>query len=97
MVTLHSGKQIIIDNKRIASKEEAVAISQEEAFKNTLTYQVLKKHNHSDNMEHLQIQFDSMGVYDNTYVGILQTAYASGLKEFQCPVYLPTAITAFVQ
>ena len=33
MVTLHSGKQIIIDNKRIASKEEAVAISQEEAFK----------------------------------------------------------------
>ena len=85
MVTLHSGKQIIIDNKRIASKEEAVAISQEEAFKNTLTYQVLKKHNHSDNMEHLQIQFDSMGVYDNTYVGILQTAYASGLKEFPMP------------
>ena len=63
MVTLHSGKQIIIDNKRIASKEEAAAISQEEAFKNTLTYQVLKKHKHSDNMEHLQIQFDSMGVY----------------------------------
>ena len=85
MVTLHSGKQIIIDNKRIASKEEAAAISQEEAFKNTLTYQVLKKHNHSDNMEHLQIQFDSMGVYDNTYVGILQTAYASGLKEFPMP------------
>lgn len=52
MVTLHSGKQIIIDNKRIASKEEAAAVSQEEAFKNTLTYQVLKKHNHSDNMEH---------------------------------------------
>ena len=48
MVTLHSGKQIIIDNKRIASKEEAVAISQEEAFKNTLTYQVLKKHNQSN-------------------------------------------------
>ena len=85
MVTLHSGKQIIIDNKRIASKEEAAAVSQEEAFKNTLTYQVLKKHNHSDNMEHLQIQFDSMGVYDNTYVGILQTAYASGLKEFPMP------------
>ena len=36
-------------------------------------------------MEHLQIQFDSMGVYDNTYVGILQTAYASGLKEFPMP------------
>jgi len=36
MVTLHSGKQIIIDNKRIASKEEAVAISQEEAFNTDL-------------------------------------------------------------
>ena len=36
-------------------------------------------------MEHLQIKFDSMGVYDNTYVGILQTAYASGLKEFPMP------------
>ena len=36
-------------------------------------------------MEHLEIKFDSMGVYDNTYVGILQTAYASGLKEFPMP------------
>ena len=81
MVTLHSGKQIIIDNKRIASKEEAVAISQEEAFKNTLTYQVLKKHNHSDNMEHLQIQFDSMGVYDNTISEIHgQAAYTRSHK-----------------
>ena len=50
-----------------------------------LTYQVLEKHNHSGDMEHLQIKFDSMGVYDNTYVGILQTAYASGLKEFPMP------------
>ena len=36
-------------------------------------------------MKNLEIQFDSMGVYDNTYVGILQTAYASGLKEFPMP------------
>ena len=42
----------------------------------------------SGNMEHLQIQFDCMGVYDNTYVGILQTAYASGLKEFPMPLSL---------
>ena len=46
---------------------------------------MLENHNHGDSMEHLEIKFDSMGVYDNTYVGILQTAYASGLKEFPMP------------
>ncbi len=60
-------------------------IPEEQAKANTLTYQIMEKHNHSGNMEHLQIQFDCMGVYDNTYVGILQTAYASGLKEFPMP------------
>lgn len=85
MVTLHAGKHYILNNQRIASLDEAAGISQEEARKQTLTYQVLKAHNHSDNMEHLEIRFDSMGVYDNTYVGILQTAYASGLKEFPMP------------
>lgn len=85
MVTLHKGQQFLLNNERLASKEEIAGISQEEAVKNTLTYQVLEKHNHSGNMEHLQIRFDSMGVYDNTYVGILQTAYASGLKEFPMP------------
>ncbi|WP_412710626.1 hypothetical protein [Clostridium sp. AF37-7] len=68
MVTLHEGKQFIINNDHIASAEEAAKLSEEAAKKETLTWQVLSKHNHSDNMEHLEIQFDSMGVYDNTYV-----------------------------
>lgn len=85
MVTLHEGKQYIVNNDHIATAEEAAKLSAEEGKKQTLTYQVLEKHNHSDNMEHLEIKFDSMGVYDNTYVGILQTAYASGLKEFPMP------------
>ncbi len=85
MVTLHEGKQFIIDNERIATTEEAANLSEEEGRKETLTYQVLAAHNHSGNMKNLEIQFDSMGVYDNTYVGILQTAYASGLKEFPMP------------
>ena len=85
MVTLHEGKQFIIDNERIATAEEAAKLSEEEGRKETLTYQVLAAHNHSGNMKNLEIQFDSMGVYDNTYVGILQTAYASGLKEFPMP------------
>ena len=85
MVTWHEGKQIIIDNERIATAEEAANLSEEEGRKETLTYQVLAAHNRSGNMKNLEIQFDSMGVYDNTYVGILQTAYASGLKEFPMP------------
>ncbi len=84
MVTLHAGKHYIVNNERIASVDE-VNIPEEEGKKDTLTYRVLSKHNHSGDMQHLQIQFDSMGVYDNTYVGILQTAYASGLKEFPMP------------
>ena len=85
MVTLHEGKQFIIDNSRIATAEEAANLSEEEGRKETLTYQILAAHNHSGDMKNLEIQFDSMGVYDNTYVGILQTAYASGLKEFPMP------------
>lgn len=85
MVTLHEGKHFILNNNEIISEKKAVGISSEEGRKQTLTYQVMKKHNHGDSMEHLKIKFDSMGVYDNTYVGILQTAYASGLKEFPMP------------
>lgn len=85
MVTLHEGKHYILENERIVRLEEAEGIEPEQAKKQTLTYQILEKHNHSGNMEHLEIKFDSMGVYDNTYVGILQTAYASGLKEFPMP------------
>ena len=59
MVTLHEGKQFIINNDHIASAEEAAKLSEEAAKKETLTWQVLSKHNHSDNMEHLEIQFDS--------------------------------------
>lgn len=85
MVRLHKGRHYILDNSRITGEHEAVGLDPQEAAKQTLTYQVLERHNHSGSMEHLQIKFDSMGVYDNTYVGILQTAYASGLKEFPMP------------
>ena len=85
MVTLHEGKHFIINNETIVPEQEAAGFSSEEGKKQTLTYQVLENHNHGDSMEHLEIKFDSMGVYDNTYVGILQTAYASGLKEFPMP------------
>ena len=84
MITLHEGKHYIIDGT-LAKAGEHPELSEEEGKKKTLTYQILKAHSQTGDMEHLEIKFDEMGVYDNTYVGILQTAYASGLKEFPMP------------
>lgn len=85
MITLHEGKHCVFDNVRVVPVAELAEGDLEQARQNTITYKVLAAHNHSGSMKHLQIKFDSMGVYDNTYVGILQTAYASGLKEFPIP------------
>lgn len=85
MIKLHDEKTIIIDNQRVALPGEPLPVSVEQAHQGTMTYSILKAHNRSGNMENLDIRFDSMGVYDNTYVGILQTARASGLKEFPIP------------
>ncbi len=63
-------------------------LKKEEAKKNTLTYSILKKHNTTDDMENLQIKFDSMASHDITYVGIIQTAKESGLKKFPLPYVL---------
>ena len=85
MIKLHEGKHYIVDNARIETVDAQVGVTPEEAAKNTITYGILSRHNHSGDMKNLEIQFDAMGVYDNTYVGILQTAIASGLKEFPMP------------
>ncbi|MEG0803578.1 MAG: hydratase, partial [Pygmaiobacter sp.] len=85
MVTRYEGKTYVLDNARLAPLSEFVGLSEQAAMENTLTHRVLKAHNCSDNMQNLSLRFDSMGVYDNTYVGILQTARASGLKEFPIP------------
>ena len=85
MIKLHEGRTYVINNEKIAKLDEQVRITPDEAVKNTMTYAILEKHNTSGNMKNLQLKFDSMGVYDNTYVGILQTARASGLNEFDIP------------
>ena len=54
----------------------------------TMAYEILKAHNRSDNMEHLQIRFDAMVSPDNNYVNILQTARATGLEQFPVPYVL---------
>ena len=54
----------------------------------TMSWPILKAHNTSDSMEHLSIRFDAMASHDITYVGIIQTARASGMKEFPLPYVL---------
>lgn len=56
-----------------------------EAKKGTIAYHIMNNHNMSNNMEHLRIKFDSMASHDITYVGIIQTARASGMKKFPLP------------
>ena len=60
-------------------------VTKEEAKKGTIAYSILKEHNTADNMEHLKLRFDSMASHDITFVGIIQTARASGLTEFPIP------------
>lgn len=54
----------------------------------TMTYSILQAHNHSGDMENLQLKFDALVSPDNNYVNILQTARASGIKEFPVPYVL---------
>ena len=63
-------------------------VSKEEAAKNTIAYSILEAHNTSGNMEKLQIKFDKLTSHDITFVGIIQTARASGLERFQVPYVL---------
>ena len=61
------------------------AVSPEEARRGTIAYSILEAHNVSGNMDKLNIKFDALVSHDITYVGIIQTARASGLKEFPIP------------
>lgn len=64
------------------------AVSKEEAARETISYGILKEHNVSDNMEKLKIKFDQLTSHDITFVGIIQTARASGLEKFPIPYVL---------
>lgn len=64
------------------------AVSIEEAKKGTISYSILKHHNRSSGMDQLQITFDALASHDITYVGIIQTAKASGLEKFPVPYVL---------
>ncbi|HAQ52214.1 MAG TPA: hydratase, partial [Lachnospiraceae bacterium] len=88
---LVNGSKVVEDNNdalNVIKAETGKEISKEEAKENTMAYAILKNHNTSGNMDKLQIKFDKLTSHDITYVGIIQTARASGLERFPIPYVL---------
>lgn len=81
---------IYLDNNKIISQDDIKykEYNQDDLKKNTISYKILEKHNKSGNMQKLNIIFDALASHDITYVGIIQTAKASGLEKFDIPYVL---------
>ena len=84
MITLHNNGVFLAGGVPAA----AGPVSPEEGRKRTMAWSILQAHNISGDPEHLQIRFDAMVSHDITYVGIIQQARASGMKEFPIPYAL---------
>ena len=85
MSEIISGGVFLKDGRQILNESNIPA---SEAKKNTIAYGILSSHNVSDSENELKIKFDALASHDITYVGIIQTARASGLKEFPVPYVL---------
>ena len=90
MIKLYNSGAYLIDGTQLVEEGGSTANlpSKEEAAKNTIAYGILKDHNTSGNMEKLKIKFDKLTSHDITFVGIIQTARASGLEKFPIPYVL---------
>ena len=90
-VYLLNGMEIVEDTadvKQILAAKTGKDVTKEEAAKNTIAYGILENHNTSGNMNKLKIKFDKLTSHDITFVGIIQTARASGLEKFPVPYVL---------
>ena len=94
---LQGGVYLVNGTEMIPESAEAQAaitsktgknVSKEEAAQSTIAYGILKDHNTSGNMDKLKIRFDKLTSHDITFVGIIQTARASGLQKFPMPYVL---------
>ena len=88
---LVNGCTVVEDNSEASAaivSMTGTAVSKDEEAKNTIAYGILKDHNTSGSMEKLKIKFDKLTSHDITYVGIIQTARASGLEKFPIPYVL---------
>ena len=88
MKLYETGVYLVDGCKLVEEPAAQLPISKEEASKNTIAYGILKAHNTSGNMEKLQLKFDKLTSHDITFVGIIQTARASGLEKFPIPYVL---------
>ncbi|MGN1149027.1 MAG: aconitase family protein, partial [Lachnospiraceae bacterium] len=88
---LVNGTEVIADAPDAAQaiqSKTGKTVTKEEAAKQTIAYDILKNHNTSGNMDKLKIKFDKLTSHDITFVGIIQTARASGLTKFPVPYVL---------
>ena len=88
---LVNGEEIIVDAPDAQAAVESKTgkkLTKEEAAKNTIAYGILESHNTSESMDKLKIRFDKLTSHDITFVGIIQTARASGLEKFPMPYVL---------
>ena len=91
MIQLLEGGTYLVNGTELVEPAKAAAQglpAPEEAAKQTMAYNILREHNTSGNMEKLQIKFDKLTSHDITFVGIIQTARASGLEKFPVPYVL---------
>ena len=98
MITLSNGGAFLLNGNEVVLDENGaleavkaktgVSTTAAEAAKNTIAYGILESHNTSDNMDKLRIKFDKLTSHDITFVGIIQTARASGLEKFPIPYVL---------
>lgn len=98
MITLSKAGAFLLNGSEVILEEDdalqqirqktGVTTTAEEASKNTIAYGILKSHNTSGNDEKLKIKFDKLTSHDITFVGIIQTARASGLEKFPIPYVL---------
>ena len=96
MVKLYDGGVYLVHGTEIIPEAESAKVAsltgyepvKEEAKKGTIAYSILQAHNTSGDMEKLKIRFDAMASHDITFVGIIQTAKASGMEKFPIPYVL---------
>ncbi len=96
MVKLHQGGVYLVNGTELVPEQEAARVEQlcgvkadpAEAKKGTIAYGIMKAHNQSEDMSQLRIKFDAMVSHDITFVGIIQTARASGMEKFPLPYVL---------
>lgn len=96
MIQLYEGGAYLVHGSELVPEQEAARVElltgkapdKDEARKGTIAYSILQAHNTSGSMDHLKIKFDAMASHDITFVGIIQTAKASGMETFPLPYVL---------